>query len=713
MTTGPAGEAPLVEGLAAEHAAGSHANPAARAAELRALIRYHADRYHRDDAPEIADAEFDALVVELARLEAAHPELATPDFEPGPVGAAPSAQFAPVRHAVRMMSLDNVFSLEEFHAWGDRVERLVAAVPGAGDGAVRVVCEPKIDGLAVSLRYERGRLVQAATRGDGTTGEDVTANVATIRAIPARLALQGGDVPEILEVRGEVYLPVSAFEELNRRQAAAGLRRFANPRNSAAGSLRQKDPAVTASRPLSFWAYQVGEVDGGAAGPQGSRLGSHTEALELVARAGLPVNPETRTVDGLAAAYEFCRHWQHHRHDLDYEIDGVVAKVNDLALQRALGATSRAPRWAIAYKFPPEERTTLLEEILVSIGRTGRATPYAKLTPVAVAGSTVEYATLHNEDQVAEKDVRPGDTVIVRKAGDVIPEVVAAVPARRPADSVPWRFPERCPSCSSPLVRLDGEADTYCVNLECAAQRVQRLAHFCSRSAMDIEGLGEQRVTQLVAAGMLADVADVYALRAGALAPLEGFGELSAANLVGAIEHSRAAGLARLLVGLSIRHVGSTVAEQLSVHFADLDALGAADETSLGAVEGVGSVIAQSVHAFFGATRNQAVIEKLRAAGVSFASARHRGAGELGPAQTLAGRSVVVTGTLEGFTREEAEAAIIARGGKSPGSVSAKTAALVVGADPGAAKTARADALGIPVLDEAGFVRLLETGETG
>ncbi len=710
MTTGADDAAPLVEGLAAEHAARLGADPVVRAAELRELIRYHADRYHRLDAPEIADAEYDALVVELRRLEADHPELAEPESVADQVGAAPAAQFAPVRHAVRMMSLDNVFSLEEFQAWGERVERLLAAAPGAA-APVRYVCEPKIDGLAVSLRYERGRLVQAATRGDGMTGEDVTANVRTIRAIPETLALAPRDVPAVLEVRGEVYLPISAFEELNRRQVEAGLRPFANPRNSAAGSLRQKDPTVTAARPLSFWAYQIGEVDGGAAGPRGAGLDSQTGSLALVGRAGLPVNPEIRAAEGLDAVYEFCRLLQEHRHDLDYEIDGVVAKVDDLALQRSLGATSRAPRWAIAYKFPPEERTTLLEDIAVSIGRTGRATPYAKLTPVVVAGSTVEYATLHNEDQVREKDVRPGDTVIVRKAGDVIPEVIGAVTSLRPAGSRPWRFPKRCPSCASPLVRLEGEADTYCVNLECAAQRVQRLAHFAGRAAMDIEGLGEQRVTQLVGAGMLADVADVYALDAGRLAPLEGFGEISAANLVAAITASKTRGLSRLLVGLSIRHVGGTVADALAARFADLDELGAADEAELSAVEGVGAVIARSVGAFFAEEANRAVIDKLRDAGVSFASDRHRGVAHL--AQTLSGRSVVVTGTLHGFTRDEAEAAIVARGGKSPGSVSAKTTALVVGAEPGVSKTAKADALGVPVLDEAGFVRLLETGETG
>jgi DNA ligase (NAD+) len=713
MMTRSSDDAPLVEGLAAEHAASSDADPATRAAELRALIRYHADRYHRDDAPEIADAEYDALVVELQRLEAAYPQLVVVGQEAAVVGAAPAAQFAPVRHAVPMMSLDNVFSLEELRAWGERVERLLAESNAGAAGDVCCVCEPKIDGLAVSLRYEGGHLVQAATRGDGTTGEDVTANVRTIRAIPERLALLAGELPGIFEVRGEVYLSISAFAELNRKQAEAGRRPFANPRNSAAGSLRQKDPAITAARPLSFWAYQIGEVDGGAAGPEGSDLGSQTRSLELVKRAGLPVNPETRVLRGLEAVHAFCRHWQEHRHDLDYEIDGVVAKVDDLALQRVLGATARAPRWAIAYKFPPEERTTRLEEILVSIGRTGRATPYARLTPVVVAGSTVEFATLHNEDQVRAKDVRPADTVIVRKAGDVIPELIAAVPALRPAGSVPWRFPDRCPSCDSPLVRLTGEADTYCVNLECPGQRVQRLAHFSSRQAMDIEGLGELRVRQLVGAGMLVDVADVYALSTEQLAPLEGFGAVSAGNLVAAIEASRARGLARLLVGLSIRHVGTTVAEALAVYFADLDELAAADEARLGVVEGVGSVIAQSVSTFFAAERNRAVIEKLRTAGVSFASDRYLARAAPALAQTLQGRSVVVTGTLARFTRDEAEAAIAARGGKSPGSVSKRTTALIVGVEPGGAKTAKAEALGIPVLDEAGFIRLLETGEIG
>jgi DNA ligase (NAD+) len=745
--------------------------PAQRAEELRNLIAYHSARYFEEDAPEIADAEYDALVRELRAIEEQHPDLAVPDR---PVGAPPSGRFPEVRHAVRMMSLDNAFSFEELQAWEQRLGRLVAAATvkpaageaaageaaageaaageaaageaaapggdGAGGGAaavgadgtgsggaaevpgtpssesgaqvaMRFVCEPKIDGLAMSIRYERGRLVQAATRGDGSVGEDVTENVRTVRDVPEVLALGPGEMPDVLEVRGEIYMPLAEFEKLNERQLEAGLRPFANPRNSAAGSLRQKDPKVTAGRPLAFWGYQVGQVEGGAAGPNGSALRSHSGALELIRRAGLPVNPEVRVVDSLTAVDDFCHRWLQHRHDLDYEIDGVVVKLDDLELQRRVGATSHAPRWAIAFKFPPEERTTLLEDILVSIGRTGRATPFAKLRPVVVAGSTVSLATLHNEDQVRLKDVRPGDTVIVRKAGDVIPEVVGPVLAGRPEGSVPWVFPETCPSCGQPLVRLEGEAATLCLNSqECPAQRVQRLAHFASRAAMDIEGLGEQRVAQLVAAGLLRDVGDIYDLNEEKLLELEGFAKVSAANLVAAIDASRSRGLARLLVGLSIEHVGGTIAATLARSFASLDELMQANEPELAAIDGVGPTIAASLAAFFAQEENRALVERLRRSGVSLAGSPPAGGGER-VRQVLAGRSVVVTGTLEGFTREEAEAAVLARGGKSPGSVSARTFAVVAGAEPGAAKLTKAESLGIPVLDEAGFRHVLERGE--
>jgi DNA ligase (NAD+) len=680
-----------------------------RIEELRALVVYHSARYHQDDAPEIADAEYDALVRELSGLEAAHPEVESEGSPLAAVGAPPSPTFAPVVHARRMMSLDNSFSFEELAAWAERVERLLER-QGVLLAALQFVCEPKIDGLALSLRYERGRFVQAATRGDGSTGEDVTANVATIAAVPKELTLGEGDAPEVLEVRGEAYLPVSVFEELNRRQLAQGLRLFANPRNSAAGSLRQKDPAVTASRPLAFFAYQIGEVEGGVAGPDGANLTSQSECLAFLSRAGFVVNPEIAVKHDIAAVHEFCEYWQEHRHGLDYEIDGAVVKVDSLDLQRTLGFTSHAPRWAMAYKFPPEERTTLLKNIMVSIGRTGRATPFADMEPVVVAGSTVRLASLHNEDQVREKDLRPGDTVLVHKAGDVIPEVVAPVLALRPADSKPWQFPARCPSCDSPLVRLEDEKDTYCVNVDCGAQRVQRIVHFASRSAMDIEGLGESRVAEFVAAGLLVDVADVYNLTEPVLVARDRFAAISARNLLGAIDVSRQRGLSRVLVGLSIRHVGPTVAVALARSFADLEELAAASAERLAIVDGVGPTIVASLLSFFSVAENVAVIERLRAADVDLTSGPE---GALDLAPTLLGRSVVVTGTLVGFTREEAVAAVLARGGKSPGSVSKTTFAVVVGAEPGASKLGKAETLGVPILDEEGFVALLDSGELG
>jgi DNA ligase (NAD+) len=565
-----------------------------------------------------------------------------------------------------------------------------------------------------------------------------------------------------MEVRGEVYMPIHAFEELNRRQEAAGAKVFVNPRNSAAGSLRQKDATVTASRELSFWSYQVGDLEPAPGEPLPAELtGSHSDTLAWLGRAGFPVNPEVRVVQGLEEALERCRYWEEHRHDLDYEIDGVVIKVDDLALRRQLGSTSHAPRWAIAYKFPPEERTTRLNDIAVSIGRTGKATPFAVLEPVFVSGSTVSLATLHNEDQVALKDVRPGDTVIVRKAGDVIPEVVGPVlgpgagsagdastdgaagsgaaaagaaaaggsaagaasgkKGRRPRRARAWKFPTTCPSCGSPLIRLPGESDTFCTNLDCPAQRVQRIAHFGSRSAMDIEGLGEQRVQLFVGLGMLNDVADLYSFTAESLSGLEGFGALSAANLVSAIDTSRTRPLHRLLIGLGIRHLGQVGSLALARSLGDLDAIMAATEEALAAVDGVGPVIGASVKRWFDSEPNRAVVERLRSAGVNLEEPGGA-AGGGGPGfggtggeppvpQTLAGRSVVVTGTLEGFTREEAEEAILARGGKSPGSVSKKTFAVVVGVEPGVSKVTKAETLGVPMIDGDAFTNLLESGE--
>ncbi len=665
---------------------------AARVDELRAQIEHHNHRYYEHDDPEVSDAEFDALVLELRALEEQHSDLVTPDSPTQRVFGAASATFAPVVHRVPMTSLDNAFDARELEAWGARVAR------GLGSAVPSFVCEPKIDGLAISLRYERGRLVQAATRGDGRVGEDVTANVATIAVVPKRLP---AGAPEVLEVRGEVYMPVAAFEELNRRQEELEGKRFVNPRNSAAGSLRQKDPAITAERELAFWAYQLGEVVGGPA------FTSHHETLHRLTALGLPVNPEIEVMGSLEEVLTYCRRWQEHRHELGYEIDGVVVKVDDLAQRDVLGFTSKAPRWAMAYKFPPEERTTLLNDIMISIGRTGRATPFAVLEPVFVGGSTVGLATLHNEDQVRAKDVRPRDTVIVRKAGDVIPEVVGPVVSLRPHGSEPWVFPTTCPCpLATTLVRLPGEADTRCVEAACPFQRDQRIIHFGSRGAMDIEGLGERTVVLLSQLGLVRDAADIYTLRSEDLLGQEGWGEISVGNLLTAIEASKSRPLPRLLTALGIKHLGPAAAEALALAFGTLDAVMGASEADLATTEGVGSIIAASITRWFADAGNRAMIDKLRLAGVEF------GRVEVSrQPQVLAGKAVVVTGTLDGFSREEAEAAIKARGGKSPGSVSAKTFAVVVGAEPGASKLTKAEAVGVRVLDEAGFRELLETGE--
>jgi DNA ligase (NAD+) len=543
----------------------------------------------------------------------------------------------------------------------------------------------------------------------------VTANIATIAAIPDSLDPAVGRPPEVLEVRGEVYMPITAFEELNRRQAGAGERLFVNPRNSAAGSLRQKDPSVTASRALSFWAYQVGELrpepSTRRAGTTSALATSQSQTLAWLDRAGFPVNPEVHLVHGLDEVIAFCGRWEEKRHDLDYQIDGVVVKVDDLDLQRALGSTSRAPRWAIAYKFPPEERSTRLVAIQVSIGRTGKATPFAVLEPVFVGGSTVGLATLHNEDQVRLKDVRPGDTVVVRKAGDVIPEVVGPLLVKGRRRKPKWTFPTTCPVCMSPLVRLEGESDTFCTNLDCPGQRVQRIAHFASRSAMDIEGLGEQRVQLLVDHGLLADVADLYTFTAATFEGLEGFAALSTANLLVAIDASRTRPLSRVLIGLGIRHLGQVGSVALARACRDIDGVLAADQATLAAIDGVGPVIAASVVAWFGSPVNRSVVERLRAAGLHLSEPGGAAAGaDPTPEQTLEGRSVVVTGTLEGYTREAAEAAVIARGGKSPGTVSRKTFAVVAGRGPGASKVTKAEQLGVPVVPGESFDDLLATG---
>jgi DNA ligase (NAD+) len=572
---------------------------------------------------------------------------------------------------------------------------------------VRFVCELKIDGLAISIRYENGRLVQAATRGDGKVGEDVTANVATIRGLPSVIK----DAPEVLEVRGEIYMSTAAFQKMKAEREAENLERVANgraplsvpvnPRNAGAGSLRQKDSAITAQRDLSLWSYQLGEVVGGP------EFTSHHSTLEYLQKYGFPVNPEITMLDSIDAVLQFCQTWQERRHELPYEIDGAVVKVDDLAQRELLGFTSRAPRWAIAFKFPPEERHTILQDIQISVGRTGRVTPFAVLEPVFVGGSTVGMATLHNRDQVAAKDVRPGDTVVVRKAGDVIPEVVGPVLAKRPKNSKQWEFPSQCPCpVKSTLVKLDDVADTRCVEPACPFQRDQRIIYFASRGGMDIEGLGERTVFALSDAGLVTDVGDLFSLTVEQLLTLEGFAELSAQNLVASIQSSRTKPLPKLLTALGIKHLGPAAADSLSSHFGTLDAIASASTEELSSVDGVGTVIAASIASWFSISENQNIIQKLRDASVEF------GRVEVSTLpHTLSGKAVVVTGTLANYSREGAENAIKARGGKSPGSVSAKTFAVVLGDSPGASKVTKAEQLNIPVLDEAGFEVLLETGE--
>jgi DNA ligase (NAD+) len=669
-----------------------------RIEELRAEILEHNRRYYEEDEPSIPDSEWDALMVELRGLEDEYPEFDEPSSPSHSVGGAPSAQFAEVVHTRPMMSLDNAFTFADLEMWAQRAARGLGAGRALGD----LVCELKFDGLAISVRYEKGRLVRAATRGNGRVGEDVTANVRTIKDVPHRLA---AGAPAVLEVRGEVHMSLAVFAALNDALREAGERTYVNPRNTAAGSLRQKDASITATRKLSFWAYGVGDVQGAP------ELTTHSATLEYLGSLGLPVNPELRVVADLAAAREYIDQRQAHRHDLPYEIDGVVVKVDALEQQRALGSTSHAPKWAIAYKFPPEERTTLLRDIEVSIGGKGKATPFARLEPVFVGGSTVAVATLHNEDQVKAKDVRPGDTVIVRKAGDVIPEVVGPVLAERPKGLKPWVFPATCPCPHHyPLVREGSDAAHYCRNPVCPIQKAGWIEHFASREAMDIEGLGESRVQLLVDQGFIDDIGDVYSIDFDRLRTLEGFGDLSINNLRGAIEASKTRPLSALLVGLNIRHVRGVAAEALAAAFGDLDRIVQASDTELAAVSGIGPITARSVHEYFADERHRAIVEKLRQAGVNF---RGPAPSESDVRQTLLGKSVVVTGTLDGFSREGAEAAVKARGGKATGSVSKSTLAVVVGASPGANKVNKAEQLGIPMIDEAAFTRLLETGEVG
>jgi DNA ligase (NAD+) len=674
-------------------------DPRTRHAELSAEISEHRQRYYLRDAPVISDAEFDALMRELIALEEAHPELRTADSPTQQVGGAASATFAPVTHLVPLMSLDNVFSAEELDHWLVRAEGLAGTEIGTGG----YLCELKIDGLALDLVYRNGRLVSAATRGDGATGEDVTANVATIEAIPATLV--GSEVPDVVEVRGEVFMRTEDFATLNEGLVAAGKSPFANPRNSAAGSLRQKDPRVTAQRRLHFLVHGIGEFSG-------PELTSQSAGYELLKAWGLPTSPHYRICHSTAAVREFVAYFAEHRHSVEHDIDGVVIKVDDRELQAKLGNTSRAPRWAIAYKYPPEEVTTKLLDIRVNVGRTGRVTPYAVMEPVLVAGSTVEMATLHNASEVKRKAVLIGDTVVLRKAGDVIPEVLGPVVELRDGTEREFVMPTHCPNCGSELrAEKEGDADIRCPNRRsCPAQLRERLFHLASRQGLDIEVLGEKAADALLSGGLLTDEGDLFDLTAEKLIAAGVFttkdGRLSAngTKLLANLESAKAKPFAKFLVALSIRHVGKGVAPDVARAFPSIDALAAASVAELSAVEGIGPILAASITEWFGVDWHNAIVAKWRSAGCVMADEPGAPVVE-GPPQTLAGLTVVVPG----YTRDGATAAVAARGAKAVGSVSKRTDYVVVGEGAGS-KQEKAVALGVPVIEAARFAAFLESG---
>jgi DNA ligase (NAD+) len=658
---------------------------------LRREIEQHNYYYYVLDDPRIPDAEYDRLFRELQELESRHPELIVPDSPTQRIGVGPTSGFAEVAHEIPMLSLANAFSVEEVEEFDRRVRGRL------GEEAVEYVAEPKLDGLAVSLLYEDGVLVRGATRGDGTTGEDVTHNVRTIASVPLRL--RGDGIPRVVEARGEVFMSREGFRVLNARQEERGEKRFANPRNAAAGSLRQLDSRITADRPLEIYCYGVGRFDGKA------RPQRQSDMLRALRDWGLRVSPEVRRVRGIKGCVEFYEQILARRADLAYDIDGVVYKVDRFDHQERLGYVARAPRWAIAHKFPPEEEITRLVGIDVQVGRTGKLTPVARLDPVFVGGVTVTSATLHNQDEIDRKDVRVGDTVIVRRAGDVIPEVVGVVKSKRPKGRrrVKFKLPSQCPVCGSSVVRLEGQADHRCIGgLVCAAQRRGAIRHFASRRAMDIDGLGEKLIDQIDDSGLIGDLADLYGLTAEDLEGLERMGAKSAANLVSAIENSKETTLARFLYGLGLREVGEATARVLANEFRDLEALMKADEAALQAVPDIGPVVARSIHAFFREKRNVDVVHKLIGAGVRWPTPPARAAA----AQPLKGKTFVLTGTLESLTRDQAKERLQERGAKVSGSVSSRTDYVVVGADPGS-KAVRARELGVEMLDEEAFLGLL------
>ncbi len=654
-----------------------------RIAELRGIINGLNYHYYSQDDPAASDAEYDRLFNELKQLEATYPELQTADSPTQRVGAAPLAKFSQVTHAMPMLSLDNVFDETELTAFDQRVkDRLNSTQP------IEYVAEPKLDGLAISIRYENGLLVQAATRGDGSVGEDVTENVRTIRNVP--LKLQGDNVPAVVEIRGEIYMPKAGFEKLNQQQLTDGKKIFVNPRNAAAGSLRQLDSAVTASRPLALFCYALGDLEGMA------RPVSHQQAMDLIAGWGGAVCPEAKVLTDVSACLEYLHQLADKRETLSYEIDGVVFKVNSSELQNRLGFVSRAPRWAIAYKFPAQEEMTAVEAIEIQVGRTGALTPVARLKPVFVGGVTVSNATLHNEDEIRRKDVRIGDTVIVRRAGDVIPEIVGVVTARRPENAVEFVMPKQCPVCDSAVERAEGEAVARCSGgLYCAAQRKEALKHFASRKAMDIDGLGDKLVEQLVDAELVKDPADLFQLTSEQLSGLERMGDKSAENLVNALQAAKHTRFARFLYALGIREVGEATARALALHFVDLNKLKAATEEQLLEIEDVGPIVAQHIVTFFQQSHNLEVIDRLLAQGIDWPEEK--------PAfsdSVLNGKTIVLTGTLDILSRSEAKEKLLALGAKVAGSVSAKTDFVVAGRDAGS-KRNKAESLGIPVVDEA------------
>jgi DNA ligase (NAD+) len=660
----------------------------ARVKELREQINYHNYRYYVLDDPVVSDAEFDRLLKELTRLEEQYKELVTPDSPTQRVGAAPLEKFATVRHRQPMISLENAFSEAEAREFDERLKRFLRSSED-----FHYVMEPKMDGTAIELVYERGRFTVGSTRGDGIRGENVTQNLKTIHTIPLQVLTREDPAPELLEVRGEVYMDLEEFRKLNEQRLAQGEPAFANPRNAAAGSLRQLDPNITGARPLKIYCYGIGEV-------QGRSFETHWEVLQTLKKWGFRINPLIERGVGIDSAIACHHRLEHQRESLPYEIDGMVLKVDSLALQERLGAKARSPRWALAYKFAATQETTRVLDIVVNVGRTGAVTPMAVMEPVEVGGVTVSRATLHNEDEVARKDVRLGDWVLIQRAGDVIPEVVKVITERRTGVEAPFQMPKTCPVCGTPLVRPEGEKVTRCPNPDCFGSQTRSIMHFAGKTAMDIDGLGEKIIQQLVSVGLVRDVSDLYRLSADDLIPLERFAEKSAQNIVNAIQGSKNPPFWRLINALGIRYVGEATAQILAQNFQSLEALMNAGEDELKAVEGVGEQVAASIREYFDTPRNQVIIRQLREAGVKEREPEPRAAGP------LVDKTFVFTGGLPRLSREEAKALVTARGGKVSSSVSAKTDYVVAGADPGS-KYAKAVELGVAILDEAAFEELI------